>query len=158
MTYPADGRSLWISWHRDTCTTCESCMVVCSERHTGMSAPSRSRIRILSDALGGNYTARSCRQCKNAPCAAVCPAEAIRFDDEIHVWLVEEDLCTGCGECVEACSFDAIWLSPISGLATKCDLCMGAAWCVEVCPSNALTLRGQHEGDGQWQAVEQADG
>ena len=139
---------MWISWHRDLCTTCQSCMVVCSERHTGISSMTRSRIRVLPDPLGGDCTAEYCRQCKNAPCSEACPEGAIRFDDRIRVWLVEDDLCTGCGECVAACLFDAVKLDLVSGLASKCDLCMGAAWCVEVCPTNALTLRGRHEGDG----------
>ena len=131
-----------IHWDRAACTTCMSCVVVCSERHTGTSAPSRARLRIHVDVLGADYDASYCRQCGNAPCAAVCPVEAITFDEELRAWLLDEDLCTGCGECVEACPFDAIWLDPISGLAFKCDLCSGAARCVEVCPSNALTLKG----------------
>jgi Fe-S-cluster-containing hydrogenase component 2 len=67
---------------------------------------------------------------------------AITFDEGLRAWLLDEDLCTGCGDCVVACPFDAIWLDPISGLAFKCDLCSGAVRCVEVCPSKALTIRG----------------
>jgi Fe-S-cluster-containing hydrogenase component 2 len=62
--------------------------------------------------------------------------------------LVDEGHCTGCGECVEACPFDAIWLDPISRLAVKCDLCRGAARCVEICPAGALSLVGyEREGN-----------
>jgi carbon-monoxide dehydrogenase iron sulfur subunit len=131
-----------IHWDRIACTTCMSCVVVCSERHTGTSSPSRARLRIQVDVLGADCEAAYCRQCANALCASACPVGAISFDEELRAWLLDEDLCTGCGDCVEACPFDAIWLDPISGLAFKCDLCSGAVRCVEVCPSNALTLRG----------------
>ena len=134
-----------IHWDKGTCTNCMSCVVVCSERQTGMSAPSRARIRIPVDVLSGDYSAQYCRQCGNAPCATACPEEAIRFDRQLRAWLVDEELCTGCGECVEPCPFDAIWLGPVTGLAIKCDLCRGATWCVEACPTSSLTVRGRAE-------------
>jgi Fe-S-cluster-containing hydrogenase component 2 len=135
-----------IHWDRKACTTCMSCVVVCSERHTGTSAPSRSRVRIWVDVLDGECDAAYCRQCADAPCAAACPVEAISFDKALRAWLLDEELCTGCGACVDACPFDAIWLDTTSGMAIKCDLCSGVARCVEICPSNALTLRGMRKG------------
>ena len=135
----------WIYWDKDRCTDCMSCVIVCSERHTGMSAPSRSRIRIHVDLLSAGHSAEYCRQCKKAPCAADCPEEAIQFDEQLRAWLVDEELCTRCGLCVEACPFDAIWLDASTGLAIKCDLCLGATRCVEICPANALVVKGQAE-------------
>jgi len=136
-----------IAWNSTKCTGCLSCMVVCSERHLGMSAPSRSRLQIAVDPLGVDVAANYCRQCKRAPCAAACPQEAIQFDSTLRVWLVDEGHCTGCGECAQACVFGAIWLDPITGLAVKCDLCQGAARCVEICPAGALSLVGYERGD-----------
>jgi len=116
-----------------------SCVVVCAERHTGTSAPARARIRILADLLG-NVDARYCRQCEDASCAAVCPEEAIAFDETIHAWLVNEEKCLACGLCVEACPYEAIVLDPVTDKATKCDLCLGAVHCVEICPTKALSV------------------
>jgi Fe-S-cluster-containing hydrogenase component 2 len=116
-------------------------MTVCSERHTGMSAPSRSHIHILVDLLRGDYAADYCRQCQPAPCAAACPTEAIRLDGQARAWLVDESLCVACGACVEACAYRAIRLDAVSGLAAKCDLCLGASRCVEICPTAALSVR-----------------
>ena len=130
-----------IHWDRNLCTGCTLCVVVCSERHTGQSAPSRARIRVLIDPLGSDIGAKYCRQCKNAPCSEVCPNEAIRYDSEVRAWLVSDELCTGCGDCLEACPFEAIWLDVATGEAIKCDLCMGATRCVEVCPADALSVR-----------------
>lgn len=127
---------------------CLSCMVVCSERHTGMSAPSRARIRLLVDLLGGtDDVMQYCRQCRKAPCAAACPVGAIQFDQQTRAWLVDEPLCDGCGQCIEACPFEAIWLDPVTERAIKCDLCGGAAWCVVACPAGALTVREREKGE-----------
>ena len=128
------------------CTGCLSCVVVCAERHTGQSSLSRSRIQVTVDPLSAAHSGRYCRQCRKAPCAAACPAGAIRFDSQYRVWLVDEPLCTGCGLCVEACPFQAMWLDPSNGLALKCDLCRDAAWCVEVCPAGALSVKGREQG------------
>ncbi len=50
--------------------------------------------------------------------------------------------CLGCGDCVEACAFDAIRMNPETGLpevdAEKCTSC-GA--CVTACPRNIIELR-----------------
>jgi Fe-S-cluster-containing hydrogenase component 2 len=143
MSKTAPVRTTRIHWDKRTCTDCVSCVVVCAEDHTGTSAPSRSRIRILVDVLGADHDAEYCRQCGKAPCAGACPEDAIRFDDGLRIWLVDEDRCTGCGDCVEVCPFNAVHIDPIVGLATMCDLCLGAARCVAVCPTNALIVRGQ---------------
>ena len=142
------NRPVRIRWDADACTACMSCVVVCSERHIGMSAPSRARIRVIFDALDGDRAAEYCRQCANAPCAQACPENAIQYNCEIRAWLVDDRLCTGCGDCVEGCPFDAIRVDSITGKAIKCDLCKGATRCVEICPANALSVRGVDREDG----------
>jgi ferredoxin len=56
-----------------------------------------------------------------------------------YVRQVEEDLCIGCGDCVEACPFGAIKM--VAGVVEG-DLrtCMGCGVCVSVCPEGALSL------------------
>lgn len=136
------AKAVRLHWDEEQCTGCTSCVVVCSERHTGTSAPSRARLQVLVDPLSADRTARYCRQCDNALCAAACPEEAILFDAALRAWIVLPARCTACGACVEACRFEAMRLDPIDDLAIKCDLCLGAARCVEICPSGALSLRG----------------
>jgi len=50
--------------------------------------------------------------------------------------------CLGCGDCVAACTFDAIHMNPETGLPevdeTKCTAC-GA--CTKACPRNIIELR-----------------
>jgi len=144
-------KPLRLHWDEETCTGCLSCTVVCSERHTGQSAPSRARIRIIVDLLTAEHSAGYCRQCRNAPCASACPEEAIRFDPHLRAWMVDDARCNGCGVCVGACPFQAIWRDPRANVAIKCDLCLGATRCIEICPASALSLRGRDKeaGDGR---------
>jgi ferredoxin len=51
---------------------------------------------------------------------------------------VNPDKCTGCGECVEVCSIDAISMQTVASIdATECILC-GA--CVFTCPDQAIEM------------------
>ncbi|NLF00927.1 MAG: 4Fe-4S dicluster domain-containing protein [Anaerolineales bacterium] len=145
MVKNVDGKPTSIRWQEDQCIACLSCITVCAEEHTYTSASSRSRIRIYADVFRAEITAEYCRQCRNAPCARACPAEAIRFNNGPRAWLIDSNLCTGCGLCVEACPFDSMKLDPVTNLAMKCDLCLGQMRCVGVCPSGALMIRGAQE-------------
>ena len=142
MSEKPGPKPLRLHLDEDRCTGCTSCVIVCSERHTGMSAPVRARIQIAVDPLTSSHQGNYCRQCAKAPCAAACPVEAIRFDHRVRAWLVDEGQCTGCGQCIEACPFEIMRLDPFTNLAIKCDLCLGAMRCVEICPSDALSVRG----------------
>lgn len=55
----------------------------------------------------------------------------------------DEQLCTGCGKCEEACRFDAITVEAVNELA-----CEGCGFCTLVCPVNALHM--QQISCGQW--------
>jgi heterodisulfide reductase subunit A len=52
---------------------------------------------------------RICSGCQL--CLAICPYNAISFDDDKLVCRVNEALCKGCGACASACFGDAISLS-----------------------------------------------
>ena len=52
---------------------------------------------------------------------------------------IAEELCAGCGDCVEACLHDAITLA--NGKAHVIGgNCMGCADCVDACPNNAIIV------------------
>ena len=129
-----------LCWERTRCSNCMSCMIVCAERHTETSAPSRSLIRIRAGLFDGSNSAEYCRQCQDAACAAACPVQAISIDEQLRCWRVDDTLCVGCGECVDACPYHAIHLDAVTDVAAKCDLCLGATRCIEICPTGALTL------------------
>jgi Fe-S-cluster-containing hydrogenase component 2 len=112
--------------------------VVCSERHERSINPEYSRIRIYKDEHTGRDVPSVCRQYKDAPCAAVCPEDAIRYNERSGAWVVNEKTCTGCGLCVDACDDAAIHLHPQRNKAFKCDHCGGRPECVRVCELGAL--------------------
>lgn len=52
--------------------------------------------------------------------------------------IIDKELCTGCGSCVDECPFEAIEL--VDDLAVSNDKCTLCGACVDVCPEEAITL------------------
>ncbi|UCD58886.1 MAG: 4Fe-4S binding protein, partial [Candidatus Hydrogenedentota bacterium] len=61
-----------------------------------------------------------------------CPAEAMSRDERTGAVVIDEQKCTLCLECVGACQYGAINVSP-DGAVLKCDLCGGTPVCVWYC-------------------------
>ena len=93
------------------CRTCEVACVVSHQQNQDCSGVSATRfaprIRVVkNDELS---TATLCRQCEDAPCAVVCPVNAIqRVDGAVQL---NESLCVSCKLCGIACPFGAIEFS-----------------------------------------------
>jgi carbon-monoxide dehydrogenase iron sulfur subunit len=124
----------------EKCTGCRICELFCSFHHEGAVWPGRSRIAILADSDDGPFVPNVCRQCESAPCAASCPEEAIVLNERTGAWVVDVEVCIGCGVCVDACPYGAIVVDEQLGVSLKCDLCGGEPECAAMCPSGAVTL------------------
>jgi len=141
------------------CIGCRACEVACVLSHnqqTGSSQgyPSQGyppredflpRIQVIKQEQFNS--AVLCRHCEDAPCAHVCPTQAlVRYNESIQ-FIAER--CIGCKTCVVACPFGAISMvhhchdTGENSLAHKCDLCHGnedGQACINACPTQALHL------------------
>lgn len=145
------------------CMGCSTCMAACIEAHRSQGLSPEPRLSIKHSR--NVTTAVTCRQCENAPCAAVCPTGAITVTSKGVA--IAPASCNGCQLCVAACPFGVMKLSvdapadpkipddvdgkvvqaaPLgapASTAVKCDLCdfvEGGPECVRVCPTKALAV------------------
>ncbi|HIF9197691.1 TPA: 4Fe-4S dicluster domain-containing protein [Photobacterium damselae] len=144
------------------CIGCRTCEVACVISHqadstvAGLNAVDFSpRLTLVKNAHV--TTPVMCRQCDDAPCAQVCPNNAIVLEDGFVK--VIQSRCIGCKTCVIACPYGAMnvvtkMVEETKGSALfkrqvpqsqalKCDLCNhreeGPA-CVPVCPTGAIRI------------------
>jgi ferredoxin len=63
-------------------------------------------------------------------------------------WLatVDEEVCAGCGDCVERCQFGALSL-PLDLCVVDTLRCVGCGQCVTICPSDALRMVHREQAD-----------
>ncbi len=82
--------------------------------------------------------------------AAACRAAAIiskdEYETEATISSVNEEICTGCGTCVEVCEFDTLELVETHEGKMVCKvnqaLCKGCGCCAAACPSGAIEQNG----------------
>ena len=59
---------------------------------------------------------------------------------------VDQDECTGCGDCEEICPMDAIEMEEKNNIATiNLDRCIGCGLCVTVCQFDSMSLKDKKE-------------
>src|SRR5262245_61596988 len=137
------GRTLFIDAGR--CIGCQACVAACREcdSHRGKSMISLDYIDV------GQSTAAMptvCMHCEDpvAPCAEVCPADAILVTADGVVQEAAKERCIGCANCVHACPFGVPKMDYEEKLQHKCNLCYDrtsvglAPMCASVCPTGAI--------------------
>ncbi len=118
------------------CTGCRICSLICAWTNFQENNPKRGRIRIRDrwPKAPGMYV---CRSCQKRDCLTACQAGALTWDGHV---VLDKDLCTRCGDCVEACPVEGIWLDPATGYPLVCHTCGGEYPCVKWCPAGALSV------------------
>jgi len=143
------------------CAGCETCMLMCSLVHEGVSNINLSRIQIIQNPFGkypDDIAQQQCRQCPYPSCVDACPTGAMHVDTANgNIRTVDASKCIGCERCIEACPFTpsrALW-NYEDKHAFKCDLCAdtpywnkeggpgGVQACVQACPTKAITYTGE---------------
>jgi Fe-S-cluster-containing dehydrogenase component len=74
-----------------------------------------------------------CTQCSNYPCVASCPVGALSPNEETGAVIVDNDKCTACGLCIDACPGKIPHLHPDRTHVVICDLCGGDPECTKIC-------------------------
>jgi Fe-S-cluster-containing hydrogenase component 2 len=133
-----------ISFIKEKCVGCKSCMLACSIKHHEDFSWKQARLKIEKNK--DEYSLSVCIQCQHKNCFKICPKNAIE-DIGGGILKVDWDLCIGCGLCVDACEYNGIWIASRVDKALKCDLCEGKPACVEACIAGALVLEDISGGD-----------
>lgn len=137
------ARTLFVDAAR--CIGCQACVAACREcdSHRG-----KSMIHLDHVDVGRSTAAMPtvCMHCQDplAPCAQVCPADAILVTADGVVHQASKERCIGCANCVHACPFGVPKLAVEELLQYKCNLCYDRTsrglgpMCATVCPTGAL--------------------
>ena len=148
------------------CTGCYNCQLACKDEHcendwTPYAAPQpltgQFWCRVTEHVQGTipkvkmHYIAHLCAHCEKAKCMAVCRTQAIYRRPDGFI-LIDPAKCAGCGECIRACPYDAIYFNDKLRIAQKCTGCAhlldhGAKLprCAEACPTDAMVFGEESE-------------
>jgi menaquinone reductase, iron-sulfur cluster-binding subunit len=140
----------------DRCNGCGACMMACAvENNVPPAAPGANertgitplRVYRMENSEGrAAFVPMMCQQCgKEAPCASVCPQNAVEFDPVTGIVGQIPVRCLGCRYCMAACPYHARyfnWWDPkwpagmeralnpavaprMRGVVEKCNFCHG---------------------------------
>ena len=126
---------------KNDCMGCHACEVACKQEH-GLGVGPRL-IKVLEKSP--DFVPVYCRHCARPPCGEACPVDAISRNGH-GIVLVDDDVCIGCHDCLDACPFGAMQFADRAGVALKCDFCRNRLdvgrkpACLSVCPTGCIRL------------------
>jgi len=126
------------------CIGCHACTIACKAEHEIPVGVNRCWVKTVEK---GSFpeTRRFffpvlCNQCTDAPCARICPTNAL-FKRRDGIVDLHGESCIGCRACMEACPYDQLFIDPNTRTAEKCNFCANRIEnqllpaCVIVCPT-----------------------
>ena len=126
------------------CIGCHACTIACKAEHDIPIGVNRCWVKSVEK--GAFPDARRfffpvlCNQCDEAPCARICPTNAL-FKRRDGIVDLHGDSCIGCRACMETCPYDQLFIDPNTHTAEKCNFCANRLEndllpsCVIVCPT-----------------------
>src|SRR5690349_10486920 len=142
------------------CIGCRSCVAACRECDTH-----KGESMIFIDYINRENTVATsptlCMHCEEpvAPCAQVCPAQAILISPDGVVQQADETRCINIQNCVYVCPFGIPKFDGPGRYMRKCNLCYDRTsvglppMCASVCPTQAI-FYGTYE---EWVAAGRAE-
>ena len=121
----------------DKCVGCYDCQIGCKDEHCGNDWTPYAKpqpdtgqfwMHVIETEHGArphvkvSYVPTMCQHCADAPCAAACTQDAFKIREDGLVLLLP-DKCNGCGACLDACPYNAIFLNDELKIAQKCTGC-----------------------------------
>ena len=129
------------------CIGCHACTVACKSEHDVPIGVNRTWVKQTEKGTFPNtrrvFSVLRCNHCSNAPCATICPTEAL-FIREDGIVDFDARRCIGCKSCMQACPYDALYIDPETHTAAKCNYCAHRTdiglqpACVNICPEEAI--------------------
>ncbi len=113
--------------NEELCWGCKACEVACKQE---LNAPDGIRLiriwedgpRLEHDTPYFSFKVNMCRHCDEPECLEVCPEDAITKRDD-GIVILDQDKCSGCQACIEACPYEAICFDGENNTAIKCNMC-----------------------------------
>ena len=122
-----------------------------SRSSDGFFMEAHPKLRPVETAMAGIFLAGCCQgpkdiaesiiQARAAASAALIPLMRGQVQIEAATSFIDEELCSGCGQCALVCSFAALALHPRLGMmVVNPVLCQGCGACATACPSGAINV------------------
>src|ERR1700693_4118998 len=104
------------------CIGCQSCVQACGECDTHKGHP-MIHLEYVDRAHSTQTVPVVCMHCESPTCAEVCPADAIKKNEDGVVLSARKPRCVACNNCVLACPFGVPKMMADFDLMMKCDMC-----------------------------------
>jgi Fe-S-cluster-containing dehydrogenase component/formate-dependent nitrite reductase membrane component NrfD len=126
------------------CIGCHACTIACKAEHDIPIGVNRCWVKTVEKGTFPEtrrfFFPVLCNQCDEAPCAKICPTNAL-FKRPDGIVDLHGDSCIGCRACMVACPYDQLFIDPNTHTAEKCNFCANRVEndllpaCVSVCPT-----------------------